>query len=273
MNSEDSINTSWRKVAVSIYKKPIDSKIFGSVEIDVTDLELFISRKRKEGVKITLTHVFTLAVARALRHEVPELNAYVKRGNIVKRNSIDTMVSVLIRDSQMGSIKVSNADTLTLSELSVVMANEIRKSRSGSENSTMKLRDGVTIIPWPFRTWIVQLIKKLTIDWGIEIPFLNFKADSFGSYVISNIGSIGLDMGYPALFPISNVPFVLIMGGVSKKPYVVNDTIVPRRIISLGAALDHRVVDAMHGGKLFRYIKYIVNNPAILESKPERFSE
>ena len=76
-------------------------------------------------------------------------------------------------------------------------------------------------------------------------------------------------MGYPALFPISNVPLVLILGGVSKKPYVVNDQIVARRIISLGAALDHRVVDAMHGGKLFRYIKHIVNNPSILESKPE----
>ncbi len=65
MNQNDSVNTSWRKVAASIYKKPTDSKIFGSVELDVTDLEQYITQKRKEGLKITLTHIFTLAVARA----------------------------------------------------------------------------------------------------------------------------------------------------------------------------------------------------------------
>ncbi len=268
MEQSDSINTSWRKVAASIYKKPTDSKIFGSVELDVTDLEQFIAQKRKEGLKITLTHIFTLAVARALKKDVPELNAYVRRGGIVKRESIDAMVSVLIGDSKMGSIKVFNADSLTLQEFAVIMDAEIRKIRAGSENKTMQMRDSITKIPWPLRVWIVSIIRKVTIDWGVKIPFLNFKPDSFGSYVVSNIGTLGLDMGYPALFPISNVPLVLIMGGVKKKPCVVNDEIVPRRIINLGAALDHRVVDAMHGGKLFRYIKYIVNNPTILETKP-----
>lgn len=268
MNQNDSVNTSWRKVAASIYKKPTDSKIFGSVELDVTDLEQYITQKRKEGLKITLTHIFTLAVARALKDDVPELNAYIRRGGIVKRNSIDAMVSVLIDDSQMGSIKVHNADTLTLQELADIMDVEIRKARAGSENKTMQMRDSITKIPWPLRVWLVSIIRKITIDWGLTIPFLNFKPDSFGSYVVSNIGTLGLDMGYPALFPISNVPLVLIMGGVKKKPYVVNDAIVPRRIINLGAALDHRVVDAMHGGKLFRYIKHVTSNPSILESKP-----
>jgi pyruvate/2-oxoglutarate dehydrogenase complex dihydrolipoamide acyltransferase (E2) component len=269
MNSNEGINNSWRKVAVSMYKKPSDSKIFGSVEIDVTDLEQYISQKRTEGLKITLTHIFTLAVARAIKQDVPELNTYVRRGNVVSRKHIDAMVSVLVHDTDMSSVKIHDADTLTLAELSLLMSEEIRKSRTGSENSTMKLKNAVARIPWPLRVWVIRSIKKITIDWGIPIPFLKLNADSFGSYVVSNIGTIGLDIGYPALFPISNVSLVLIMGGISKKPYVVHDQILPRRIISLGAALDHRVLDAMHGGKLFRYVKNIVNNPSVLETKPE----
>jgi pyruvate/2-oxoglutarate dehydrogenase complex dihydrolipoamide acyltransferase (E2) component len=74
-------------------------------------------------------------------------------------------------------------------------------------------------------------------------------------------------MGYPALFPSSNVSFVLILGGVNRKPTVVNEQIVPRTILSLGAALDHRVVDASHGGLLFRYLKNVVNNPHQLDEK------
>lgn len=41
------LNTSWRKTASTIYKKPVDSKIFGSVEIDITDLEKYINEKEK----------------------------------------------------------------------------------------------------------------------------------------------------------------------------------------------------------------------------------
>ncbi len=72
-------------------------------------------------------------------------------------------------------------------------------------------------------------------------------------------------MGYPALFPSSNVSFVLILGGVNRKPAVVGEQILPRTILSLGAALDHRVVDASHGGLLFRYLKNIVKNPGLLD--------
>ncbi len=61
-------NNEWRVTASAIYRKPIDSKMYGSVELDVTELEAFIQEKRKEGVKITLTHFFLLAIARHFRH-------------------------------------------------------------------------------------------------------------------------------------------------------------------------------------------------------------
>jgi len=69
-----SLNNDWRRVAAAMYKKPSDAKIFGSADLDVTELEEFVSRKRKEGLKITLTHIFTLIVARGLR-EIPSSTA------------------------------------------------------------------------------------------------------------------------------------------------------------------------------------------------------
>ena len=46
MKTSKDLTTNWRKVASTIYRKPVDSKIFGEVEIDVTDLEKFISEQR-----------------------------------------------------------------------------------------------------------------------------------------------------------------------------------------------------------------------------------
>ncbi len=263
--SRSELNTDWRKVSSALYKKPADGKIFGSVEIDVTDLEAYVNEKRKEGLKITLTHIFTLAVGRALKNEVPQLNCYVRRGNIIHRKQIDAAVSVLLRDNEMSSVRVENVDQLNLTQLTEVLTDGIQQSRSGDESKTMQMKSKLARIPWPFRGWLFSLIKTLTVKWGISAPSLGLTANNFGSFVVTNIGSIGLDSGFPALFPASNVAFVFVMGGVSKKPVVINDEIVIRRMITLSSAMDHRVVDAIHGGKLFKYIKQVVRDPSVLE--------
>ena len=265
MKANNPLNTSWRKTASTIYKKPVDSKIFGSVEIDITDLEKYINVKRKSGMKITLTHFFLLATARAIKEQVPELNTYVKRGNIYSHQQIDATVSVLLKNGEMGSVKMQNVDKMTLKESAIQMKEEIKKSYQGDENATMQMKEKLASIPWPVRGWVYQVIKYLTTNMGISIPSLGLSANNFGSFILSNIGSIGLDIGYPALMPSANISFVLILGGINKKPWVVNNEIVPRTILTLGAALDHRVIDASHGGKLFRYLKKMVNNPALLE--------
>ena len=127
------------------------------------------------------------------------------------------------------------------------------------------MKDKLAAVPWPLRGFVYRIIKFITVSMGLSIPSLGLSANNFGTFFLSNIGSLGLDIGYPALFPSANVSFVLIMGGVAQRPWVVNDEIVPRTIMKLAATLDHRVVDASHGGRLFKYYKKIVANPAMLE--------
>lgn len=270
MKSANNLNTDWRLVASTIYRKPIDSKIYGTVELDVTDLEKYITKKRKEGVKTTLTYILTLIVGRSIRQHVPELNTYVKRGKIKQRKQVDATVSVLLPGGEMGSVKVENADQLTISELSDKIAQEIRDSRKGDENDTMQSKNMLASFPWPLRNWIFKLYRTLTIHWGISIPGIGLDSNSFGSYVISNIGSVGLDTGYGSLLPSSNVSVVWILGSIVKKPVIINDKIVPRRIMALSATLDHRVVDGSHGGRMFRQIKHFIKNPELLEKRPDK---
>lgn len=265
MAPDTNFNTSWRNIASTIYKKPSDSKIFGSVEIDISDLEEYIKIKRKNGLKITLTHVFMLATARALGEKIPEFNTYVSRGKIRSHPSIDAAVSVLLPNGEMGSVKVTNANKLSLRESVEFLNTEIQKHKIGEEGNTGKLREKFGNIPWPFRNWLFRIIKVLIIDLGLSFPSLGISANGFGSFILSNIGTLGLDVGYPALMPSANVAFVLIMGRATTKPWVFNNQIVPRKILSLSIAIDHRVADASHGGKLFNYLKTVVNNPEILE--------
>ncbi len=84
MKTDYELNTNWRKVASTIYSKPVDSKIFASVEVDVTELEEYISNQRKQGIKLTLTHILTLIIGRAFRYEVSEMNTFMRRGKVIQ---------------------------------------------------------------------------------------------------------------------------------------------------------------------------------------------
>lgn len=268
MKGAKDYNSNWRKVASTIYQKPSDSKIYGTVELDVTDVEKYIAKMRKEGLKTTLTYILTLIVGRAIRETAPELNTYVRRGKIIQRNQVDGTVSVLLPGGQMGSVKVENADKITIQEITDRIAEEIKASRKGDENDTMQSKSMLAKVPWPFRRWLFRLYRTVTIHWGFSLPGTGLDSNSFGSFMVSNIGTVGLDTGYGSLLPSSNVSLVLIMGSIQKKPAIVDDKIVPRRIMLLSATLDHRVVDGSHGGLLFRHIKYLLKNPELLELSP-----
>ena len=269
MNSQEKLNTNWRKVASTIYQKPTDSKIYGTVELDVTEIEKYISKKRKEGVKTTITYLMTLIIGRAIRQDVMELNSYVKRGKIRQRDQVDATVSVLLKGGQMGSVKVENADQLTTEEISSKIGKEIADSRKGNENEDMQSKSMLSSIPWPFRNWVFRLFRMLTIKWGISMPGIGLDPNGFGSFMVSNIGSVGLDTGYGSLLPSSNISFVMILGTINKKPVVINDEIVMRKIMAISATLDHRVVDGSHGGRMFRVIKHLIKNPELLDAAPE----
>lgn len=258
----ETLNTAWRKTAATIYKKPTDSKIIGAVEFDITDLMAYVKRKRKEGLKVTPTHIFALATARAVRENIPEMNTFIRMGKVTAHPSIDAMISVLLPGGQMGSVRLSSADEYSLAEAVPKLQEQIRMARKTVDES-QKLKERLGKIPWPFRNWVYQLFYLINIRWGIDLPGLN--THQFGSFVVSNIGSLGLEIGYPALFPVANVPFVLILGGIKEMPWVVKGEIVPRTIMKVSIAMDHRVLDASHGGKLFLYLKKIVRQPELLD--------
>ncbi|MCC7465415.1 MAG: 2-oxo acid dehydrogenase subunit E2 [Saprospiraceae bacterium] len=255
----------WRSITAAIYKKPRDSKVFGSVELDVTDLEQYVTEKRNQKLKITLTHVMLLILARGVHKDVPELNCYVRRGRIIPRSSVDVSLTVLGTDGNLSSIKVHHAERLTLAGLLESMQHEVALARKGQGDHIRQARGLLPRIPWPFREKMADFVRWITIDLGLPLPFLGVDPNSFGSFVLSNLGSIGLDIGYPALAPFSNVSMVVTQGTVTSKPVVYKGEITIRRMLTMSAAVDHRVVDAMHIGKLFLSLRRQLKHPEQLE--------
>ena len=259
-------DNAWRRVASAVYQKPKDSRIMGSVELDITDLEKYVQTLRADGIRVSYTHYFALAIAKALCECVPEFNTYVRRGKVLIRETIDVSISVLSNDGkQMDAITIRSADKLSLQDFTQLANQHISASKNSDDGRKKKAQKMLANIPWPLRGLFFRLIKFLTLELGFSSNTLGLKPNQYGSFVVSNIGSIGLDIGYPALLPASNVSAVFTLGIVETLPRYKDELVVPRRILKMGATMDHRVVDGVHGGRLFKYLKKMVENPKLID--------
>ncbi len=264
------VNTAWRKTAVAIYKQPSDSKTYGTFEVDFENALKFIQKKKDNGIKITVTQLMASALAKSFQIDVPEVNCYIKRGKIIQRKDVSMFIAVNInKGKEMGGFVIRDMENKTVTDISKEMTDRVEKSRQKKDKGAVKNKNMLSKIPWPFRRPVFFIIKFITINLGISLKFLKITPDSFGSAMISNIGSHGLQFGFGALFPASNIPLVMIMGILEPRAVVRDGKIVPRNILPLSATLDHRIFDGGQAGKLAKALNKYLSNPELLDEISE----
>ncbi len=267
----DRFNTPWRVTAAAIYTTPTDSRVYGTLDIDVTDAKRFLDEKRGDGVKITMTHLATVVLARAVAFDVPEMNCFIRRGRIVGRKRIDVTVPVAIGGGEgVSAILVKDAHARTVTSIAEEIRASAEDNRAGKESKTMQNKYLLNRIPWPLRRPVFRFLKWITVDMGIKIKSLGLSADSFGSFVVSDIGSFGLNTGMTSLMPVAKVPAVIVLGKIEDKPVVRKGQIEIRTMLPLTGTFDHRIVDGLQIGKLARGIKRNFRKPEWLDEIPAK---
>lgn len=264
-------NTPWRVTAAAIYTTPTDSRVYGSLEIDVTDAKRFIDKKREAGTKLTMTHLVTAVISRAVAFDVPEMNCFIRRGRVIGRKRLDAMVPVAMREEKgVTSVIVEDAHARTVTSIADEIREKARIARGGVESKAARNKYLLNRIPWPLRRPVFLLLKWITVDMGVEIKALGLSAHSFGSFVISDIGSHGLKSGMTGMMPAAKIPAVIVLGMVEEKPVVRAGEIVIRTMLPLTGTFDHRIVDGAQIGKLARAIRRSFRNVERLDQVPDQ---
>jgi pyruvate dehydrogenase E2 component (dihydrolipoamide acetyltransferase) len=266
----DQFNTPWRVTAAAIYTTPTDSRVYGSLDIDVTDAKRYIDEKRESGTKLTMTHVVTAVVSRAVAFDVPEMNCFIRRGKVIGRKRLDAMVPVAMNgEAGVTSVIIEDAHAKTVSAIAEEIREKAKIARSGVESKAARNKYLLNRIPWPLRRPVFLILKWITVDMGIEIKALGLSAHSFGSFVISDIGSHGLKTGMTGLMPAAKVPAVIVLGKIEEKPVVRKGEIVVRTMLPLTGTFDHRILDGAQIGKLARGIRRNFRKVEWLDEVPE----
>jgi len=252
-----------RRLAVGSYAAPHEGKIFGTMEVDASAALRFLEQRRREGVRLSVTHLVVRGTALILRDVVPELNQTVRRGRLCHRPTIDIFVSVALkRGHEISGFKIERADTKSLEEIAREIKELGLRMRRGDETlGVVRAQRVLEAVPTPLLRPALQLLRFLLMDLGLNLSRLGLPGDPFGSLLVTEIGSYGLEVGYPALLPLSGASCIIAVGKIRERAVVRDGQVVARPILPLSATFDHRIADAYHAGALVRSARELLEHP------------
>jgi len=253
----------WRKIAIGTWRTAADPSVYAEVEFDASAALRYLALWREhQGVKATVTHFVGKALAEAIRRH-PDINCVQRWGTLYPRKSIDIFFQVAT-DSEgedLSGMVIREADQKSLAEITLEMQAQVARIRNRTDPSYQQMKGLMSLLPG----WLVGPAIHLAsfIMYGLNLwsPLIGSPRDSFGSAMVTSIGSLGIDSGFVPLVPYSRVPLLLAVGAVRERPVVRDGQVVIAPIVKISATFDHRVIDGVHGAKMSNTLKKIFENP------------
>lgn len=251
------------------WKTPEEPLIFSSLHIDMTEALDFIRYYRDTtGNIITVTHLCTKVLGMVLK-KYPQVNAKVEGNRILRRKTVDFTLMVSMDDGHdISGIKLHDADKKTLPEIAREVregAELVRQNRGPTFQTSKTIIEHCSIA-------LVKLIMKcgnlLVNRIGLNLAFLGFPDDPFGSAIISSVNKHGIESAYGPLIPIARCGLLVVIPEIQEKPWVENGKLVVRPVLKLCMTFDHRVYHGFYVSQVQNEIRHLLLNPAaILEDQ------
>jgi len=264
--------SSFRKIAIGTWKTAYDPSVYGTLRLRADKVLAYIEEFRhRTGKRLTLSHVMAKATAITLS-EMPDANAILRFNRIYLREDIGVFFQVAMEDQKTGEIDLSGATVFdahkkTLVEIVDEFQAKVDKVKSGKDKELEGTRSTFKSIPYFLLNTITSVLGTLLYTFNLDLRFAGVPRDAFGSAMVTNIGSLGLEEGYVPLVPYSRVPLLLAVGTIQKEAVVEvvdgADTLVPGQVLRVFATFDHRVLDGMHASKMAKTLKRLFSDPVL----------
>jgi pyruvate/2-oxoglutarate dehydrogenase complex dihydrolipoamide acyltransferase (E2) component len=256
--------SAFRKLAIGTWETTYDPSIHGTMRLRADKLLEYIDKFRaKTGRKLTVTHVVTKAMALALR-DCPDANAILRFNRIYLRENVDLSVLVMMEDDgqlDLSASKLCDVDKKSLVQIIDELEAHVAKIRAKRDQTLERTRQSMKLVPAIFMNTFLKLLSFFVYALNLDLRSLGLPKDAFGGGIITSIGPLGLDVGYPPIVPYSRVPIYVAPGEVHQEPVVEDGKVVPGWIINVNATFDHRIVDGSHCAILAKSFRKIMENP------------
>ena len=258
------------KLMPHIIPKRYDSTIMFDTELDIGELEKFVSLTRKSGeIKgLRTVHVVAAAMVRTLSQR-PHSNRFIIGRRIYARKGI--RMSLVIKREMTQS---APEDTITpkfdykatLKDVVDTIDGCIAKSASNETDSTAA---ALTKCPNFLLLPIVGLLKLLD-HFGV-CPKAILDASPFhSSFFMTDVGSLGINPVYHHIFDFGNTTIFLAMGKKGVTNVLNSDgTVKRKRTLGIRFVMDERVCDGFYNAGSIKLFEKLMSKPQLLMIPPE----
>ena len=246
-------------------------------KIEVTEIDRYLRRKRTEGYKgMGMLYLMIAAYIRVIAIK-PGLNRFIAGQRIFARNNIEVVMAVkrgLAEDASETTIKVEFSPKDTIYDVYRKMNEKIDEIKADDgENNTEQVAAALCKLPRFLLRFALAIIKAL--DYYGLLPMSLLNASPFhGSMIITDVASLGIPPIYHHLYNFGNLPVFVAFGAKRHALELDNDgRPVDRKYIDYTVVTDERICDGYYYASAFKYMKYYLRNPELLETPPEKVAE
>jgi pyruvate dehydrogenase E2 component (dihydrolipoamide acetyltransferase) len=254
----------FRRLAIGTWRTSYDPSVYGSLTLRMEDALRYMDAFRAHtGRRLTVTHMMGRAVG-AVLEKMPDANAILRGSHVYLRKEIAVFFQVVLEDPVTGEIDLSGMTLRqphkkTLVEIVDECEARIAKVKAHKEKELEQSRGMLSSLPGFLVGPALRFTSWLGYDLNLRLP--GVPRDAFGSVMITNIGSIGLEEAYAPLVPYSRVPILLAVGAIEDTVAVEHGAVVPAKRMKVCATFDHRIIDGAHAAVMAKTLRAWFERP------------
>lgn len=259
--------STWRKIAISSWTRANDPQTYGLLKFKADEIEKLIKKYQIDyGVKLSLTQIVGKALAMTI-NDLPEINGIIRGQNLYQRETVDIFFQVALdrKGADLSGLVIREANDKSLKEISSLMRGEAKDIRSGNDQTFNKVKKSIKKTPSVFMNLTLGILDFILYRCNLWSSLLGVKKDPFGSAMVTNVSQFGIEHGFVPIPTISHVPLVLAVFGIKEEPAVENSQVFACKTLTIGATLDHRIVDGVYAGRFVQTLKSYLEDPVKLQ--------
>ncbi len=261
------------RVALYIMPDRSGASVYFHDSFEITEVENYINKKRKQGLKgFGMMHVILASYVRVISQR-PAVNRFLSGQKLFARDD-DIQVLLTIKremtlEAEETIIKMHFTPTDTADQVYEKINKLLQESRAESADTDFdKTASIISHIPGvllKFSIWFLKLI-----DYFGLLPASLLEVSPFhGSFFITSMGSLGIPPVYHHLYDFGNIPAFMSFGAKRKQNEVRPDgTVQTHKYIDFTVVCDERICDGFYYASAFKLMRNYMRNPHQLDEPP-----
>ena len=272
------LDTPWRRLAATLFDAPHSGRILVRIQINVEPVEALIAATPGARRTLSLVHFVAAAAARAVAHDVPEINGVLVRGRVRPRDGVTVSVTApLPGEGGLVALPLRQAHARSVPALAHDLRARLLDVRKRYRRDGRLAEYLLADVPWPLGRWAFRAARALA-TLGVPMGRFDLAPESYGSVLVTSMEPLArdypehegtFDVAFIPHFPAARNATVLSVIPAREVPAVLDGKPAVQRRAIIGFTFDHRLVDGHEVGRFIKHFSLRFLDPAALLAEPD----